>query len=408
MLSLLRREWQLLLFGFLMTFWSAPGQTFLISLFSGEIRADLQLTDGEFAGYYSLATLTSAVVIIWSGSLIDRIDLKTLSIGLVIMLAVGCGLISLMEGIPALIISLFILRHIGQGLMTMTSATSMVRYLDANKGKASAIAGMGYAVAEAIMPVILVSLVLWFGWRVSWQIIGLVLLLSMLPAICFLLHQHRVRHSSYVSNIENSETDSNIKRQKQWRRSEVIRDKWFYLFMPGLIAQPLMFTGFIFHQVHLVEEKGWTLTSWAALFSIYAIVSVVTKLFAGIIIDKVGAIRLVFIVALPMSLGLFVLALSNSLTAAAIFLILTGVTVGLYSTLSAPFLAEMYGTLHLGSIKSFSAAIMVLSTAVSPIIIGWQIDLGRSMDELAFISALIMLLSSLMAWFAARYRPDQA
>jgi MFS family permease len=407
MFSLIRREWQLLLFGFLMTFWSAPGQTFLISLFSGEIRADLQLTDGEFASYYSLATLTSAAVIVWSGSLIDRIDLKTLSIGLIILLAVGCGLISLVEGIPALIISLFILRHIGQGLMTMTSATSMVRYLDANTGKASAIAGMGYAVAEAIMPVILVSLVLLFSWRVSWQIIGLVLILTMLPAIYLLLHKHRTRHSNYLTRLENSVTDINIKRQKQWRRSEVIRDKWFYLFLPSLMAQPLMFTGFIFHQVHLVEEKGWALTSWAALFSVYAIISVVTKLVTGIIIDKVGAIRLAYLVPLPMALGLLILGLSTSLTEAAIFLILTGVTVGLFSTLFAPFLAEMYGTLHLGSIKSFSSAILVLSTAISPIVIGWQIDLGRSMNELAIISAMIMLLSSLMAWFAARYRTEQ-
>ncbi|MFT5506490.1 MAG: MFS family permease, partial [Gammaproteobacteria bacterium] len=254
--------------------------------------------------------------------------------------------------------------------------------------------------------VVLVSLVVWFGWRVSWQIIGALLVLTMLPAIYFLLRKHRARHSSYVTSLENDIFNPGIKRQKQWRRSEVIRDKWFYLFLPGLMTQPLMFTGFIFHQVHLVEEKGWALTSWAALFSVYAIVSVVTKLLAGIVIDKVGAIRLVFIVALPMSCGLLILALSNSLTGAAIFLILTGVTVGLYSTLTAPFLAEMYGTQHLGSIKSFSSAIMVLSTAVSPIIIGWQIDLGRSMEDLALVSALIMLLSSLMAWFAARYRPD--
>ncbi|MCP4769326.1 MAG: hypothetical protein GY875_24090 [Gammaproteobacteria bacterium] len=84
MLKLIRSEWQLLLFGFLMTFWSSPGQTFLISLFSGEIRAELSLSDGEFAGIYSLATLASAIVMIWSGALIDRIDLKRLSIASVL------------------------------------------------------------------------------------------------------------------------------------------------------------------------------------------------------------------------------------------------------------------------------------------------------------------------------------
>ena len=99
MLRLIRAEWQLLLFGFLMTFWSSPGQTFLISLFSGEIRAELGLSDGEFAGIYSLATLASAVVVIWSGALVDRIDLKKLSLFAVLGLAFGCGMMSISNSI---------------------------------------------------------------------------------------------------------------------------------------------------------------------------------------------------------------------------------------------------------------------------------------------------------------------
>src|SRR5210317_53895 len=164
MLRLIRTEWQLLLFGFLMTFWSSPGQTFLISLFSGEIRAELGLSDGEFAAVYSLATLASAVVVIWSGALADRIDLKKLSLWVVCGLAAGCGLMSISSSIPMLLISLFVLRQLGQGLMFIISSTAMVRYIDAHKGKASALAGIGYAVAEAVMPGLLVALLLWVGW----------------------------------------------------------------------------------------------------------------------------------------------------------------------------------------------------------------------------------------------------
>ncbi|MCP4472061.1 MAG: OFA family MFS transporter, partial [Gammaproteobacteria bacterium] len=164
MLRLIRSEWQLLLFGFLMSFWSSPGQTFLISLFSGEIRAELTLSDGEFAGIYSLATLSSAIVVIWSGSLVDRVDLKKLSLAIVLGLAVGCGMMSLSDSVPALLISLFVLRQLGQGLMFIISSTTMVRYLDEHKGKASALASMGYAVAEAVMPGLLVALLLWVGW----------------------------------------------------------------------------------------------------------------------------------------------------------------------------------------------------------------------------------------------------
>ena len=409
MLALIRQQWQLLLFGFLMTFWSSPGQTFLISLFSGEIRAEMTLSDGEFAGIYSLATLGSAVLMIWTGALVDKVDLKKLSLIVVCGLAAGCGIMSIADSMAMLLLGLFLLRQLGQGLMFIISSTAMVRYLDEHKGKASALAGIGYAVAEAILPGLLVALVLWIGWRQSWQVTALALLACMLPAILLLLRDHRRRHDHYLAGLaEANSADSHVHRRRQWSRAEVIRDRYFYLFVPGLMSQPLMFTGFIFHQVHLVESKGWPLIGWAALFSLYALVSVGTKLVCGPLIDRFGAIRTIPLVALPMGIGLVILALADSLFWGGVFLALTGITVGFQSTAVAPFWSEMYGTRHLGAIKSLGAAAMVFCTALSPVIIGWQIDLGVSMETLSLASAVYIFLTSALAWYACRSHARQA
>ena len=52
------------------------GQTFFISIFNLEIRSLLNLSDGQFGLIYSLATLISALMLIWFGKLIDKIDLR--------------------------------------------------------------------------------------------------------------------------------------------------------------------------------------------------------------------------------------------------------------------------------------------------------------------------------------------
>jgi MFS family permease len=409
MLKLIRAEWQLLLFGFLMTFWSSPGQTFLISLFSGEIRAELGLSDGEFAGIYSLATLLSAVVIVWSGTLVDKIELKKFSIIIVLGLGLGCGIISLSIGILSLFIGLFLIRQLGQGLMFITSATAMVRYLDEHKGKSTALAGMGYAFSEAVMPSILVALLLWVGWRMSWLISGIALVLFMVPAILFLLRNHDRRHDRYLKQLlQQDKEPEQVYRRRQWTRSEVVRDKMFYLFAPGLMSQPLMFTGFIFHQIHLVESKNWSITAWASLFVMYALISVATKIVTGFLVDRFGAIRMVPLVALPMGVGLVILALTSSLVWGGVFLALTGITVGFQSTVTAPFWSEMYGSKHLGSIKSLGTSVMVFCTALSPVILGWYIDRGTSMETLAMASAVYILLTSTLAFYACRLRIKNA
>jgi MFS family permease len=402
---LIRSEWRLLLFGFLMTFFSAPGQTFFISLLSGEIRHATNLSDGEFAAIYSLATLCSAVVMIWSGGLIDKIGLKKLSIALVFGLATGCGILSISSGIVSLVIGLFLLRQFGQGLMYLTSTTTMVRYLEKNRGKSTALAGMGYAISEAVVPSIVVALLLWVGWRSSWQVSAVFLLLVMVPAILYLLQGHQQRHHQYLaqlSQFDNEPQKDSLKRQ--WTRPEVMRDKFFYLLMPGLMSQPLMFTGFIFHQVHLVESKGWSLSVWASLFFMYALVSVGTKIISGFLVDRYGAIRMVPWLSIPMGIGLVLLAVSSNIIGGGVFLALMGITVGFQSTVSAPFWSEMYGIKHLGSIKSLATSVMVLSTAISPIIIGGYIDHGIKIETLAMASAIFVFLTSALAWYACQVR----
>ena len=405
MLHLIRSEWRLLLFGFLMTFFSAPGQTFFISLLSGEIRHATNLSDGEFAAIYSLATLCSAVVMIWSGGLIDKIGLKKLSIALVFGLASGCGILSISSGVVSLVIGLFLLRQFGQGLMYLTSTTTMVRYLEKNRGKSTALAGMGYAISEAVVPSIVVALLLWVGWRSSWQVSAVFLLLVMVPAILYLLQGHQQRHHQYLaqlSQFDNEPQKDSLKRQ--WTRPEVMRDKFFYLLMPGLMSQPLMFTGFIFHQVHLVESKGWSLSVWASLFFMYALVSVGTKIISGFLVDRYGAIRMVPWLSIPMGIGLVLLAVSSNIIGGGVFLALMGITVGFQSTVSAPFWSEMYGIKHLGSIKSLATSVMVLSTAISPIIIGGYIDHGIKIETLAMASAIFVFLTSALAWYACQVR----
>ena len=283
-LPLIRQEWRLLLFGFVLMFATSPGQTYFIALFSGEIRADLSLSHGEFGMIYSIATLSSAVVLLWTGVLVDRVDLRLFARFATLGLAAACLSLAFSQSIVMLFVAIFLLRQLGQGLMYMTSTTSMVRYLESNKGKANALSGLGYSFAEATLPSLVILLLAVMTWRQSWMLFAAVLAIGIPATFHFLLKGHDERHRQYLLDIEEEhqdEIDHNANsvaqiplssekktpskpRCRQWTREEVIRDPLFYLFTPGLLAQSLLFTGFMFHQIHLVEEKGWPLVVWAA------------------------------------------------------------------------------------------------------------------------------------------------
>jgi MFS family permease len=399
-LPLIRDEWRLLLFGFVMTFGSSLGQTYFIGLFSGEIRSALNLSHGEFGGLYSAATLASAILLLWTGSLIDRMELRHFAYMVTVGLALACVLAAASQGPLLLFCALLTLRHMGQGLMSMAGGTTVVRYLDHHKGKANALGGMGYSVSEALLPSLVIVSISILGWRESWLLWGLGLALLLPPLTRWLLADHEVRHQAYLQELRDNSVTSGAVVRKQWTRDEVVRDPYFYLFLPVLLAQPLLFTGFMFHQVQLVEEKAWALPAWGGLFLFYALVNTGCKLLAGLLVDRYGAIRLVPLICLPMGLGLLVLSMGDEFYIAVIYMGLLAVSVGIYSTLSSPFFSEMYGTLHLGSIKSLTTAAMVFATAIAPVVMGWMIDAGISMSSMALGAAIYTLVASGLAFVA--------
>ena len=320
-------------------------------------------------------------------------------------LTAGCLLTGLAQGPLLLFLGLLLLRHTGQALMSMTGLTSVIRYIPEGRGKASAIATSGFAVAEAVMPLLAVALLAALGWRQSLYIWGGALLLIMPLLIWVLLQGHERRHANYLVTLQPGYTPAGgyqAPARRQWTRAEMLRDPLLYLFLPALLAQPLLFTGFMFHQVQLVTEKGWDLSFWAGLYVLYAVTSSLVKFAAGLLIDRLGAQRLLPFIILPLGAALLLLGLADVPLAAVGFMFLLGLSTGFYTTAASPFYAERYGTLHLGAIKSVTTAIMVCATAVTPVAMGWALDAGVLLSDMALAAAAYVALASAAAAMACQ------
>jgi hypothetical protein len=68
---------------------------------------------------------------------------------------------------------------------------------------------------------------------------------------------------------------------------------------------------------------------------------------------------------------------------APLFMILFGITTGLYGIASTAIWPKLYGTSHLGSIKAFVQSVMVLASGLSPALFGRQIDRGIPLEQVA-------------------------
>jgi MFS family permease len=404
-LRLLAADPRFLSFGLVLAFFSSFGQTFFISLFGDEIRTTFDLSHGEFGLCYSLATLASGMTIIWLGRKIDSVDLRIFSTLVCGGLVFACFGMAVAPAVAVLGVVLFLLRLTGQGLLSHTAMTSMTRYFDAGRGKAISIAALGFPAGEAVLPIAAVVAMERIGWRQTWMAIAVGLFVIGIPLILWLLRGHEIRHSAHLDRMtaaENS-TDSDARSAdvgRHWTLTQVLHDPRFFVLLPAIMAPAFIVTGLFFHQVHLVESKGWSLTWFAGCFAVFAATQLPSGLIAGPLVDRYGARRLLPLFLAPLTAGVAVLAMTAHWFAAPAFMALAGLTSGLAGPIVGSMWAEMYGVRHLGAIRAMVTAVLVFGTAGSPVSMGWLIDAGVSMDTIAWLCCAYAAAGTALAWLA--------
>lgn len=394
-LGFLRANATWLAAGYLLTFTSSYGQTFFISLFAGELRETFGLSNGQWGGIYTVATTASAIVMIWSGTLTDRYRVRSLGRLSLIGLALACAAMAAVPSAFALGFVIFALRFTGQGMTTHIATVAMARWFSATRGKALAIARLGYTTGEAFLPMIFVALLAVFSWRALWLVAGSAALLA-IPALLVLLRRERV-----PSEMSGADATSGLG-GRHWTRGEVLKHRLFWCAVPLLIGPPAFGTALFFHQVHMVEVKGWDLIDYVALFPLFSGVSFVFMLISGLAVDRFGTARLMPWILLPYIAGFFLLGQADNLLVAGAALALLGVTTGSMGTVPAAFWAEFYGTRHIGAIKAMAAALMVFGSAVGPGITGALIDLGFDFPSQMFAIGVYFLIAAGLVGFGVR------
>lgn len=370
----LRENWPFLLVGALLTFLSSFGQTFFISVFAGEIQTTFGLTSGEWGGLYATGTLVSGFCMIWAGMLSDRLRVRVLGPAVLVGLAAATLSMAVVPEAAYLPFVIFLLRFFGQGMASHVAIVAMSRWFVATRGRAVSIAGLGFALGEAFLPIIFVSLLVVADWRVLWIVAAAIpLLLS--PVIFRLL---KLERSPAALAEDNASLGLD---QKHWTRGEVLKSPLFWMILPFLVAPPAFSTSFFFLQVHLAEVKGWSHTALVALFPVFTFLAIGGALTSGWIVDRVGSARLIPFIQLPMAAGFLVIASTGSLGATAIAMALMGLSQGMVSTVPNVFWAEFFGTRHIGSVKAMATAVMVIGSAIGPWITGVFIDRGMPFPE---------------------------
>ena len=388
-LAFVRQEKRLLSFGVSFTFFSSFGQTFLISLFVPYFLTAFELSNASFGTLYSVATLASAVALPWLGQWIDRIPLREYSMYVAMGLLSASVLMAISWHIAVLFIGLILLRLAGQGLSGHTAQATMARYYDEQRGKALSVSGLGYPLGEALLPSVIAGLLVFLHWRTTWGLIAGVIAVVFIPALWFLIRREKSVKTDVNEKADEFSTRDNYK--------SILSDVRTMVVLPAILMPPFWVTGLFLYQVAAADQLGWSAALIATAFVAFAVTRILAGLISGPLIDRFSAQGLFPFLLVPMTIGCYIAFQFAGSWAAFVYMGLIGVTMGFGGTIKSALWAELYGTDTIGTVQSLFASIMVLSTALSPFLVGWMLDLGITINSVLLMAVVTCILSGLLS-----------
>jgi len=374
--------------GFLLTFYSSFGRTFFIGLFGNDIRATFNLSGGAFGGLYMIATISSAVTLLWLGRSLDVMPGWKVIRFTMPALALACLLMALAPNVIILGFALFLLRLFGQGMMTETAFTEIGRWFSANRGRAIALITPGQQLGSTLLPALVIFMTAATGnWRMPWFACAILVLIVGFPMIYLLMRVERTPQSDDIQSAQH-------RTARDWTRKEVIFDPVLYLLLAGTLAPAYIATVIFFQHGYLIDLLCYSPSVFAFAFPITSIMTVFSGILCVFLVDRIGALKLLPFFLAPLAVAAAAVALVTPVWGVYVFMLLLGISNGFTSTLLGALWPEVYGVANLGGIRAIVVAAMVLSTAIGPGLSGLLIDMGIGLaTQMLWMSGWCVLAS---------------
>ena len=434
----------------LVMFASGPGQSHTFSVFLLPISEDLGISRTSVSSAYAFATLVAAFGLPHVGRMIDRHGVR--KVLTVVGAALGTAAVAFgaVSGFVLLTLGFGALRFFGQGSLMLCAGNLVSQWFDRRRGLALSLTMLGFSVSVAVHPPLAQWLSEALGWRMAWVVLGVVTWAMLLPPVLLLVFDRpealglrpdgkaaaavgdasprpatapddsvTAEAASGASPRPATAPDDSVTAEAAGSASprpatapddsvtglslaEARRTGAFWIILASNSSFAALVTALFFHQVSVFEAQGLDATLAASVFSICAVVMVVTTPFVGMLLDRFPTKPLYACAMLSVSVALVAMSLVRDLPSAIVFSVLFGVANAAMHAHFTFVWPRFFGRRHLGSIQGVAQMGGVIGASIGPIPLGLGYDyLGGYGETLVALAAIPVMCAVAVAFMRA-------
>jgi MFS family permease len=352
-----RRAWLNVGVAALLMVATLPGRSHGLGLLTEPILRDFPLSRLQFGQINLWASLLGALFCLPCGWLIDRIGLRAVMI--VVLLGLGGAVIGMSgtNSIAVLAILILLTRGFGQSALSVVSlgvvGKTSLRNREMAMGAFAVMTGVGMAAAFGGVQAADTNAI---DWRVTWAVIGLLLVFAVAPASAALLTEPRG---------QNLSSDSSLESQIDFTLAEALRTPAFWAVALNCAFFLLVSSGTGLFYEDILAEFGFSRTDYESLLLVSFLLGTMFNLVCGWAARQWSMPRLLASGTVVLAGSLVMLPYLRALPQLYAYAVAGGFASGAVTVVFFTIWRPLFGARHLGKIQGAAQMLTVLGSALS-------------------------------------------
>jgi MFS family permease len=366
-------------------FW---GAFYAFGVFFKLILKEFGWTRAMTAGAFSLCSIIQGLLGIVMGGFTDKFGPRVVMTCCGLFLGLGYILMSRVNAIWELYLFYGVIIGAGMGGSFTPLMSTVARWFEGRRSTMTGIVAAGTGIGALIGPPVISRLVVGYGWRVSYVILGSIILAVVVLCAQFIKRDPtQMGQVAYRDGAEKKKLPLQNTRELSLREATYTMQFWIVfgmIFSLGFCVFAIMV-----HIVPHAAELGFSTISAANILSTIGGASVVGKVLLGRTADRIGSRQSFIIGFILMSSALFMVLLVKGELILYLFAAVFGFAFGGCVSSESPMVAELFGLSSHGLILGMIALSFLLGGAIGPLLFGYIFDVTDSYQWGFLVCAVI-------------------
>ena len=364
---------------------SVPMQGPIMGVFLRPIQDELGWSATSISVGFALGSGLGGVCSVWVGRALDRRGARG------VMVVSGMIIVGCMAGLAAMTQAwhfwgLFgVARGTAAAGAQLGTMVALASWFVRKRGRVVGLLGVGQRTGQAIMPIPIGLMIVYFGWREAWvALAGFAFLAMVLPSAAYM----RRRPEDYgllpdgqqpTAEVRVGET-SEAAGETLWSLAEAKRTRTLWALIVGQAAVVLAVNATNLHITASFQDKGLSQQTAVNALTVYLVVAALSVFGWGLAMERVHTRYLAVISAALFGVSMGLATVASSFAMAALFSVVFGNALGVWTVVSRMLFANYFGRRSFGAIRGFAAPIMAGVSMIGPVFAGRIWDLTGSYD----------------------------